>query len=252
MWPLTLACGLAFGIAFGLAGVGSVFAVPILVYAVGLTAHEAVCVAMITVAFLSALGSSLRWKRGEMDLRIGASVAAMGILGAPIGALISRFLSGRWLMLVFACFVIFVAIRMLIQGREPSIPGAHALAGKGAHRLALALAGLATGILAGLLGVGGLLIVPSLVILGGIDIHRAIATSLPVIFTISLSATSVHLLIGQRIPAPTTVLFISGGLFGMAAGMWFRKRLSEQRLQFAFAVIMLAIAAFTLARNILW
>ncbi len=252
MWPLTLTCGFAFGIAFGLAGVGSVFAVPILVYAVGLSAHEAVCVAMITVSFLSALGAIMRWKSGEIELRIGASVAAMGILGAPIGALIARFLSGRWLMLVFACFVILIAIRMLIGGTEPSIPGAPTLAGKGAHRLALALAGLATGVLAGLLGIGGLLIVPSLVMLGGIEIHRAIATSLPVIFTISLSATSVHLLGGQRIPAAATVLFITGGLFGMFAGVRFRKRLSEQRLQFAFAVIMLAIAIFTLVRNILW
>jgi uncharacterized protein len=250
MWPLTLSCGLAIGIAFGLAGIGSVFAVPILVYALGLSAHEAVCVAMITVSFLSALGSVMRWKGGEMELRIGASVAAMGILGAPMGALIARFLSGRWLMLVFACFVTLIAIRMLIRGTEPSIPGARAFASKGAHRLALALAGLATGVLAGLLGVGGLLIVPSLVILGGIEIHRAIATSLPIIFIISLSATSAHLLAGQRIPAAATVLFVTGGLFGMVAGMWFRKRLSEQRLQFAFAVIMLAIATFTLARNI--
>ena len=251
MGLLILSCGFALGIAFGLAGIGSVFAVPILVYVVGFSAHEAICVAMATVSLLSALGSLMRWKTSEMELRLGASIAIMGILGAPLGALIARFLSGRWLMLVFGCFVILVAMRMLIRGTEPAIPGAEALAGKGARRVALGLVGLVTGILSGLLGIGGLLIAPSLVILGGIEIHRAIATSLPIIFAISLSATSAHFVAGQHIPPAATVLFMAGSLFGMVIGVWCRARLSEKRLQFAFAVIMLAIAIFTLTRNIL-
>lgn len=250
MWPLILACGLVFGIAFGLAGVGSVFAVPILVYVVGLSAHQAVCVAMLSVTVLSALGTAMRWKGGEMVLGIGALVAVMGIVGAPMGTLLARLLSGRWLMLVFACFVIFIAIGMLIRGAEPSLPGAGALAGKGAHRLALALAGLATGVLAGLLGIGGLLIVPSLVMLGRIEIHRAIATALPIIFTIGFAATSAHFLAGQRIPAAEVIVFMAGGLSGMLVGVRLRTQLSEQRLQLVFALIMLAIGTFTLARNI--
>ena len=89
MWPLTLAYGFAFGIAFGLAGVGSVFAVPILVYAVGLSAHQAVCVAMIAVSLLSALGAVMRWKSGEMDT---ANTDESGTLMEPVKSVFDNYL----------------------------------------------------------------------------------------------------------------------------------------------------------------
>ena len=250
MWVLTLTCGIAFGVAFGLTGVGSVFAVPLLVYALGLAPHRAVCVAMVAVSSLSALTTALRWRGGAIEFRAGAVVAAMGIAGAPAGAWIGRFFSGKWLMLLFACFVVVISLRMLIRGGEPAMPGSRALAGKGAHRLALAVAGLMTGILAGLLGIGGLLIVPTLVLLAGVEIHRAIATSLPIIFAISLSAISSHFLAGQRVPLVATALFVAGGALGMIVGGRLGKRLSERRLQTVFALAMLAIAAFILARNL--
>jgi uncharacterized membrane protein YfcA len=250
MWMVTFACGVAFGIAFGLTGVGSVFAVPMLVYAVGLGAHQAVCVAMVSVSSLSALTTALRWRGGEIEFRAGAVLAAMGILGAPLGAWIGHSLSGKWLMVIFACIVTIIGLRMLVRGSEPAMPGARALAEKGAHRLALALAGVATGILAGLLGIGGLLIVPSLVLLGRLEIHRAIATSLPVIFVISVAAISSHFLGGQRVPLNSTALFVVGGALGMIAGTRLGKRLSGQRLRTVFAAAMLAIAAFILVQNL--
>src|SRR5207248_2160463 len=97
---LTVVCGLAFGIAFGLTGVGSVFAVPMLVYALGLGPHQSVCVAMVSVSSLSALTTALRWRGGQIEFRAGAVLATMGILGAPLGAWIGRFVSGKWLMVI--------------------------------------------------------------------------------------------------------------------------------------------------------
>ena len=82
----------------------------------------------------------------------------------------------------------------------------------------LIAAGLSTGLLAGLLGSGGVLIVPSLVLLGGLAIHRAIATSLPVIYAITaylqvkLSPTPiqdpVQAKVMQIMPIAFSVMFI--------------------------------------------
>lgn len=248
MW-VAFACGIVFGIAFGLAGIGLVFVVPMLVYVLGMAPHRAVCVAMIAASSLSAVAVAWRWRGGGFDFSAGAVLAATGILGAPLGTWIGRFLSGKWLMAVFACFVAIIALRMFVRRAEPVMPGSLALAREGAPRLALGVTGLAIGIIAGLLGIGGLLIVPSLVLLGGIEIHCAVATSMPVIFSISVSALSSHFLAGQRVPPGITALFVTGGALGMLAGTPLGKRLPARQLQTIFAAAMLGIAMFILVRT---
>ncbi len=71
MWALGLACGGAFGFAYGLTGVGSVFAVPMLVYSLGLSPHQAVCVSMISVSAIGFLATVLKWRAGEVEVRVG-------------------------------------------------------------------------------------------------------------------------------------------------------------------------------------
>lgn len=250
MWPLAVFYGITFGLAFGLTGVGSVFAVPLLVYDLALPPHQAVCVSMLAVTFLSASLTACRWRRGALEWHAGAIMAGTGMLGAPLGAVLGRLLSGKWLMVLFALFVALVAARMLFSRREPSLPGAHALAARGSHSLGLALAGFSSGILAGLLGVGGLVIVPSLVLLGGVEIHRAIATSLLVICAIGTTAIASHLFAGQSIPPLATTLFIAGGAAGMAMGLRIGNRLSQRRLETVFALLMLGMAFFILQRTL--
>lgn len=58
-------CGALFGIAFGLTGVGSIFAVPLLVYALGLPPHQAVC-SMVAVNVLALVSSVQRLKAHEV------------------------------------------------------------------------------------------------------------------------------------------------------------------------------------------
>ena len=249
MWIITLLCGAAFGFAFGLTGVGSVFAVPMLAYIIGLPPHVAVCVSMVSVSSCGFLASILKCRAGEVEIRAGAIMAAGGVAGAPFGACIGEMLPGKSLMLMFAVFVAAIAVRMLTEKREPGLSAPRS-ATAGGTTLALSLAGLSVGIVAGLLGVGGVLIAPSLVLLAGVPIHRAIATTLPVIFVISISAISSHFLGGQRVPPTTTVVFALAGAVGMLGGMQVAHRLSGRRLQLVFAVAMLVVAAFIVARSL--
>ena len=246
---VSLVCGALFGVAFGLTGVGSIFAVPLLVYALGLPPHQAVCVAMVAVNMLALVSSVQRLKAREVAVGDGLRLAIPGLLGAPLGAWVGRFLTGHALMIVFGVFVGVLAIQMLLTGEPKPAVGAGVQRPR-VRSLALMVAGFSTGILAGLLGSGGALIVPSLVMLGGLAIHRAIATSLPVIYAISVAAISSHLLGGQTIPAVVAVSFVAGGGMGLFAGRALGQRLSGPRLHQVFAFALLAVAAFILARTV--
>lgn len=242
--------GALVGIAFGMTGVGSIFAVPLLVYALGLPPHQAVCVAMLFVSTLAFVSSVRKVNANEMAVGDGLRMAALGVIGAPLGSWVGRLLTGRWLMILFGAFVIVLALRLLVAGEPESAPRTTERK-DGARAIALALAGLASGFLAGLLGAGGVLIVPSLVLLGGLEIHRAIATSLAVVFVISLSAISSHLLAGQTIPPLVAVPFVAGGIAGMLAGAWLGRWLSGRHLQRVFAGAMLGVALFILVRSVI-
>jgi uncharacterized membrane protein YfcA len=105
--------------------------------------------------------------------------------------------------------------------------------------------------MSGLFGVGGgFIIVPALLYVTGMSIHRAVATSLLVIFLISVSGVAAHVVHGQQFPMPVTALFIGGGFAGMFAGGALRTRLSGAMLQRVFAIGMWFVAAYMLARNL--
>lgn len=248
MLLLTLTCGAAFGVVFGLTGVGSVFAVPLLAYGFGLPPHQAVCMAMVSVSALAATSTALQWRTSEFAAPAGIVMAVSGMLAAPLGATVGRLLSGRWIMVVFALVVVAIAVRLLIRhSRTPKTVAHQTTALR--FSLPLVLAGAAAGFLAGLLGIGGVLLTPALVLLGGVDIHQAISTSRPVGFMIGLSAITSHFLGGQTLPPTLTAFFIAGGCVGVASGMRIGRCLSGPRLEHVFAIAMLATAAYVLVRQ---
>jgi hypothetical protein len=114
----------------------------------------------------------------------------------------------------------------------------------------LSIAGAASGLVSGFFGVGGgFVIVPSL-LYAGINIHRAVATSLMVIFLISVSGVVGNIVQGQQLPVRVTGLFLGGCLAGMLVGSALRSRLSRSALQKTFAVAMWLVALFMLAKNL--
>lgn len=242
-------CGALFGIAFGLTGVGSIFAVPLLVYALGLPPHQAVCVSMVAVNVLALVSSVQRLKAHEVAVGDGLRLAIPGLLGAPLGAWIGTYLTGHTLMIVFGVFVGVLAVQMLITGEPKPAAGGDPQRPR-LRSFLLVTAGLSTGLLAGLLGAGGVLIVPALVLLGGLAIHRAIATSLPVIYAISVAAISAHLFAGQTVPIIVAAWFVAGGGVGLFAGKALGQRLSGPLLQKVFAFALLAVGVFILARTL--
>ena len=105
--------------------------------------------------------------------------------------------------------------------------------------------------LSGLFGVGGgFIIVPALVFFTRMGVHRAVATSLLVITLVCASGLSSFLLGGGGLPLAVTAWFAIGGILGMAIGTVVARRLSPVGLQKVFAVAIVGIAIFVLAKNL--
>ncbi len=267
---LALGLGGVVGLSLALTGSGgTAFAVPLLVYGLKLAPHRAVCVSMAAIGAttLFATVQQVRAKETHVDVRTGLILALAGMFGAPVGAWIGRFIPENWLLVLFAALVFLVGIRMLFsssaktnESRAIAESAPHGEArGKSARSftlpsartLGLCAAGLVTGMLAGLLGVGGgFILVPVLVLFGGVEIHRAVATSLCVIALVSVPATASHLLAGQVIPLDVTVLFAIGAVVGLKLGSKLAAKLSGPRLQQLFGAIMLVMATLILLHNL--
>lgn len=262
---LSVLFGSIVGLALGLTGGGgSLFAVPMLVYGYGLNPHEAVGISLSAVGATSLLGFLHRWKLGEVELRAGLIFAAAGMCAAPGGAWIAGRVSESLLLFLFAGLMVAVAARMWQQAaraqaaRPSPSPDANAASGTAdanASRVRslplLLLLGVLTGVLSGLFGVGGgIVIVPALVLVAGLPIHRAVGTSLLVIALVSASSIAAMVAQGRSIDPAITGLFVTGGVAGLFAGQRLGRRLSGPVLQKVFAFAILLVAAFVIVKNL--
>lgn len=251
-----LPSGLVVGISLGLTGGGgSIFAVPLLIYILHVPVRTAVAISLAAVGLTAGFGAALQIRTREIDWRPGLVFAFAGMIFTPAGTWFGHFIPTTVLLFIFALMMGFVALRMW-QGRaETSNETGHCVAlengalGLGCYTR-LSTAGAVAGTLSGLFGIGGgFIIVPSLIYVTGTSIHRAVATSLLVIFLISISGVLANLYAGQFFPVPLTPLFLTGGFVGMLVGTTLRSHLDAKNLRRIFAIAMILVGAFMLYKN---
>ena len=243
---LALALSTLIGLSLGLlGGGGSILAVPVLVYVARIDVHVAIGMSLAVVGTTALVGGVVHARAGRVDLRAAALFGGTGMLAAPLGAQATHAVAPRVLMLLFAGLMVVVGSLMLrgrgAGGGRPTRP----------HPAAVPAAGLGVGLLTGFLGVGGgFLIVPALVLLGGLAIHRAVGTSLLVIALNSAGGIAGHLRQGEM-PAGLTAAFTAAAALGALAGVRLAGSLDPGRLRRAFAVFVILVGLFLLARNAL-
>lgn len=99
MWPLSIFFGALVGLALGLTGGGgSIFAVPLLVYGLGVDPHSAVGISLAAVGATAAFGFVQRAWRGEVEIATGLLFAVAGMAGAPLGSWLNAQVPAEWLM----------------------------------------------------------------------------------------------------------------------------------------------------------
>ncbi|MFI1991027.1 sulfite exporter TauE/SafE family protein [Actinoplanes sp. NPDC020271] len=245
--------GALIGILLGLlGGGGSILAVPALVYGAGLPLAAAVPTALLVVGISSAAALIPRLRAGLVQWRIAAIVGGTGAAAAFAGAAVNRLLDPRLVLIGFAALMATAGWRMLGGtgdcGGDCALPGG-GINWRGCLPKSIA-AGLGVGFLTGLFGVGGgFLIIPALVLLLGLSMPAAVATSLFIIVVNSAAGFAAHAgdaAIDFRIAAAFTLAAITGSLVADR----FAPRLPTQRLQRAFAWLVFGIAAFVVIQAI--
>lgn len=247
MYILGLILSAAIGLSLGLiGGGGSIITVPVLVYVLGVRAHEAVRMSLAVVGATSLTGAVLHWRRGTVQAKTGFLFGAAGVVGALVGSPLTHLLSPNTLLLTFAALMLVIAVLMLRKKKSVEIE----LIGTEKPVLWKAIAaGFAVGVLTGFLGVGGgFLIVPALVMFGGLSMKDAVGTSLLVIFLNCVAGLVGHA--GQSsfdwsLTAAVTAL----ATIGTIAGTLLSHRIAAHGLQRLFSVFVLAVAVFLIAKN---
>jgi uncharacterized membrane protein YfcA len=239
---LSLLIGAVLGM---LGGGGSMLTLPMLVYAVGTEPRAAIAASLVVVGATAAVGAVLHGRGGHVRGREGLVFGAMAMLGSFAGSRLSRHLSVTALMLLFAAVMVATGLTML-RGAEGES------AGSARPRLwaSALLAALAVGVLSGLIGAGGgFLIVPALVIFGGLPVRDAIGTSLLVIALQSGAALVGH--IGRvELDVPLLVAVTLASTAGSVAGVRLGRALSVARLRRWFAWLVLGMAVFVAAQHL--
>lgn len=243
---MPLIFGAVIGLLLGLlGGGGSILAVPLLVYGLGLTLPQAVPVSLVVVGSAAAVGVVPKLRARHVQWRLAAVFALSGIPGTVLGTIAGKHLSENLLMVGFAVVMIAAGVRML----SPSggLGTACSVAGKGINwRRCVPRAvptGFGVGMLTGLFGVGGgFLIVPALVLMLGVTMPTAIGTSLVIIVANSLTGFAAHLDVG--IDWSLTATFAAAAVLASFVAGHVGSRLDVEKLQRWFAFLVFGVAAF--------
>jgi hypothetical protein len=248
---LGLASGMLVGFSLGLVGGGgSILAVPLMVYVVGVgEAHVAIGTSAIAVAANAAVNLSNHARGGTVVWSCALMFAAAGIIGAFGGSIVGKMLDGQSLLALFALVMLVIAMLMLktrarvgLANVKMSLTNLPAIIGLG----------LATGTMSGFFGIGGgFLIVPALMLATGMPIMNAVSSSLVAVTAFGLTTAASYAysgLVSWRLAA----LFIAGGIVGGLAGTSSARHLSERRgaLNIVFATVIILVAFYMLARNL--
>jgi uncharacterized protein len=252
----TVCIGISLGL---LGGGGSVLALPVLVYVMGVAPKPAIAMTLIIVGSVSLLGSIPHARRGNLNFKIAGIFGSATMLGAYLGARIATLpiITSAFQMILFglsmlvaAGLMIYRSIKAKPESSEDELASIQYV--KPACKycwLWLMTEGMAVGVLTGLVGVGGgFAIVPALVLLGNIPMRQAIGTSLLII-----ACNSVAGLLGYlghvSLDWTLTVSFTFLAGCGTVIGAYLAQFISAKQLQKSFGYFLLAVATFVLIQN---
>lgn len=242
--------GVLIGFTLGLVGGGgSILAVPLMVYVVGVkNPHLAIGTSALAVAANALAGLFNHAREKNVNWRCGGSFALAGVMGALGGSTLGKAIDGQKLLFLFALLMLIVAAAMY-RGR--SAIGIEGVQCNRDNLPKVILFGIGTGMLSGFFGIGGgFLIVPALVASTSMPIYRAIGTSLIAVTAFGL-ATAANYAISGLLDWPLAASFIAGGMAGSLLGAAAARRWSAEkgRLNTIFSALIVVVAIYMLYRS---
>ncbi len=242
---LALPLGVAVGLSLGLVGAGgSLLAVPILVYILDQPVQQATTSTLFIVGVTALAGVAGHLGRGTVHWRVALSLGAVAILGAAGGTALNRLADEDAILFMLGLLMLAAAVALLrgrpLGARSQSRP----------LSWQVLAAGFGIGVLTGFFGVGGgFLIVPVLVLVVGLSIEAAIATSLVVIAIASAAALVGHLATGGIDWALTGVFTAVAGSAAVL-GARLQPRVPTRWLTRVFAALVTVVGIFLIVKSL--
>jgi len=253
---LAIGSGGLIGIVLALiGGGGSILAVPLLVYVVGVpSTHVAIGTAAIAVALNAAFGVAMHARLGTVKWRCALVFAAAGAVGAFLGSLLGKSVDGTQLLALFGLLMIVVGVSMLRAPTGRTNEDVR-LTNLTAPQLLPRLLGIGggVGVLAGFFGIGGgFLIVPGLMLATGMSLKNSIGTSLVAVMAFGLTTAGSYAasgLIDWRLAS----LVIAGGVAGSSIGARANAKLGQQKglLNGTFAAVVITVGVYVVSRGVI-
>ncbi len=241
------------GVSFGLIGAGgAILIVPILVYMLGIESGAATGYALPISLLVSGTGAWIARKQGQVDMaravQFGvptalSTFATRKLLVPQLPVTLLGLPKSSALMFGFALILVGASVSMFFSNRVKSHEDAHPWTGT--------LLGLGVGVISGLFGIGGgFMIVPILAVFFGIDMKKAVGTSLTAVVMITFLGFVAEFLNHPQLPW----LFLGGvtasAASGMVVGSVLRERVDSAGLRAGFKWFVLAVAVVVVGLEI--
>ncbi|MCY0889188.1 MAG: sulfite exporter TauE/SafE family protein [Alicyclobacillaceae bacterium] len=246
---LAIASGGAVGFALGLlGGGGSILAVPLLLYVVGIHDPHVVigstAAAVAANAFLNLIPHA---RQKHVKWKISVLFALPGVLGAYLGSDLGKLVPDKEILFLFAILMIVIAVRMAFPKKK-----SEDLMAPAKLRLWLVLLiGFLVGFTSGFFGIGGgFLIVPGLILATGMPMIEAVGTSLFSVGAFGLT-TAVNYSLSGLVNWWIVLEYVAGGIVGGVLGTILATRLSTKRkmLNYIFSGMVFVVAIYMLVLN---
>ncbi len=252
---LAVAIGLSLGL---IGGGGSILAVPILVYVMGVNSKAAIAMSLAIVGTVSVIGAIPHWQQGNVNLKTAIAFIPSAMIGAFLGARVTAlaFITDTFQLICFGIIMAIASILLIRKSSRQKAPETDKPTQKSQsvlqnipQGLAIPLQGFGVGILTGFVGVGGgFLIVPTLVLVAGIPMKEAIGTSLVIIAANSASGFLGY--INQvAVDWNLIISFTIAASAGTLLGAYLTRFIEAKQLQKGFGYFVLAVAFFVLIKR---
>ena len=240
---LGLALAVLIGLSLGLlGGGGSILTVPVFVYVLGFAAKPAIAMTLPVVGTASLVGAASHWRAGNVRLRAALLFGLAAMAGAYLGARLAIHVAGAVQLATLGVVMVAAAVSMLAGRRDDGATVRRPLP-------VLLAAGVGVGMLTGFVGIGGgFLIVPALVLLGGLPMKQAVGTSL-VVIAMNSAAGFAGYAGTVAVPWGFLAAFTACAVVGILLGTRLVRHVSAGALRRGFAVFLLAVAALVLYQN---
>lgn len=244
---ITLLMGSVVGLVLGVFGSGgSVLAVPILVYVMGIEVKSAIAMSLVIVGITALTGAILQWRQKTFCLKAAVFFSIIGIFGALAGTWLAMYVSPVLQLFIFGIVMVVAAVATMLKKDPETETGQDQCYIR--PDLASGL-GAGVGVLTGFLGVGGgFLIVPALNSLGNLKLRLAIGTSLFII-TVNCAAGVVGYWGKVDFHWPLTFTFVIFSALASLLGVRLGRKLPVPILRKAFSILILLLGIGLIVNN---